>query len=89
MLFTLGDVEPVTDEHAERKFSIAMARCSTTRASIPESTDAELVETWIRQDGRFLTTSIISVFRKTRANPAYEALIADELHTHRVPVRPV
>jgi hypothetical protein len=43
----------------------------------------------IRQDGRFLTTSVLSVFRKTRDNPVYEALIAAELRAHRVRLRAV
>jgi hypothetical protein len=45
---------------------------------MPHSSDAELVETWVRSDGTYLTASVLSVFRKTQANPAYEAMIAGE-----------
>jgi hypothetical protein len=51
---------------------------------IPESTDATLDETWIRQDGRFMTVSVLSIFTKTQDNPDYEALIAKEQKAHKV-----
>lgn len=42
------------------------------------SGDVELVETWIRQDKNFTNTSIISIFRKTKDNPEYNAQIQRE-----------
>ena len=39
------------------------------------SGDAELEETWVRQDSNFTNTSIISVFIKVADNPAYNAKI--------------
>jgi hypothetical protein len=45
---------------------------------IPASSDAELLEVVVRQDGHFTNASVISVFRKTKANPEYEAMIDGE-----------
>jgi len=50
---------------------------------IPESTDATLDEVWIRQDGRFMTASVISVFTKTKDNPEYEQMITAERQARR------
>lgn len=43
------------------------------------SGDATLMETWVRQDNNFSNSSIISVFKKLKDNPAYEAHIQLEL----------
>lgn len=43
------------------------------------SGDAKRIKTVIRQDNDFTNTSIISVFRKVRANPSYETIIEKEL----------
>jgi ubiquinone/menaquinone biosynthesis C-methylase UbiE len=57
---------------------------------IPSSTDAELVvrdgleEIYVRQDNEFSTTSIISIFRKTKDNPEYEAKIDRERNKKKV-----
>lgn len=45
---------------------------------IPESTDVELLETWIRQDAPFASASVISIFRKERSNPPYEGRVEFE-----------
>lgn len=45
---------------------------------VPESTDVKLLEVVIRQDSSFTNASIISVFKKLRANPEYETSIAKE-----------
>jgi hypothetical protein len=45
---------------------------------IPESTDVELLETYVRQDNSFSNTSIISIFRKLKGNPDYESKIEQE-----------
>ncbi len=50
---------------------------------IPESTDARLDEVHVRQDGRYMTASVISVFRKMKDNPEYEAMIAAERLSRR------
>ena len=42
------------------------------------SGDVELLETWIRQDKNFTNASVISIFRKIKDNPSYEAIIAKE-----------
>ena len=42
------------------------------------SGDAELLETWIRQDKNFTNTSIISIFKKIKDNPEYNELIRKE-----------
>lgn len=39
------------------------------------SGDAELREVWVRQDANFTNVSVISIFEKVAANPAYEAMI--------------
>jgi methyltransferase family protein len=50
---------------------------------IPTSTDVKLLETWIRQDGSYMTVSAMCVFKKTQDNKPYEALIAAESKKHR------
>jgi hypothetical protein len=42
------------------------------------SGDAELLETWLRQDSNFTNISAISIFRKVADNPAYEDAIRAE-----------
>jgi hypothetical protein len=42
---------------------------------VPSSTDAELLEVYVRQDNVFATSSTISIFRKTQPNPEYEGRI--------------
>ena len=42
------------------------------------SGDAELLETYIRQDKNFTNTSVISIFKKVKDNPEYNAQIAKE-----------
>lgn len=43
------------------------------------SGDAVLEETWVRQDSNFTNTSILSVFRKVKDNPDYNAQILREM----------
>jgi hypothetical protein len=42
------------------------------------SGDAERIETIVRQDKNFTNASIISIFKKVKANPTYEAIIEKE-----------
>lgn len=42
------------------------------------SGDAELKETWLRQDKNFTNASVISIFEKVRGNPEYEEIIRKE-----------
>lgn len=42
------------------------------------SGDVSEPETWIRQDKNFTNTSVISIFKKLKANPVYEAAIKAE-----------
>jgi len=43
------------------------------------SGDVELLETWLRHDGNFMNTSVISIFRKLRDNPEYNFAREQEL----------
>ena len=41
------------------------------------SKDVELIECYVRQDNDFSTTSVISIFKKVKDNPMYEAIWID------------
>ncbi len=51
---------------------------NATWIPICPSGDVELLETWIRQDKNFTNASVISIFKKIKANPSYEEQIRRE-----------
>lgn len=51
---------------------------------IPSSTDVELEDIFVRQDGNFTNASLICVFRKVKANPEYEEKQRAELDQQRL-----
>ena len=47
------------------------------------SGDVSEPETWLRQDKNFTNTSVISIFKKVKRNPAYEAQITAEKESEK------